>query len=352
MPKKILYADDEPGLRRLVQRGLGAQGIEVVAVEDGLAAVERLQDEEFDVVALDHHMPRLDGLGALQRIQEMPNHPPVIIVTGEQDSAVAVAALKAGAFDYVLKDASGQFVPLLLAALKGAAEAMRLRRAHQAAEDELREQRDRFERLAAERAMLLREVNHRVANSLQLIAAFLQLQGGSSKNAQVKAALTDATRRVMAVAQVHKRLYTSEDVQSVSVDQYLAALVEDLAKTDATSEPALSLAVEPIDLDPDRAVAIGVIVNELVLNAMKYAYPDEKGPIRIGLKRINGRHAMLSVEDDGIGYNVKTMPRSTGLGRSIVGAMATRLGAEVVYDPAHSGTRVVITFECGPQSPA
>ncbi len=346
MPKKVLYADDEPGLRRLVERGLSAQGIEVVAVEDGLAAVERLKQEDFDVVALDHHMPRLDGIGALKLIQDMPNHPPVIIVTGEQDSAVAVAALKAGAFDYVLKDVSGQFVPLLLAALTGAADAMRMRRGREAAEAELREQRDRFEKLAAERAMLLREVNHRVGNSLQLIAAFLQLQGGSSKNDRVKAALTDATRRVMAVAQVHKRLYTSDDVQSVSVDQYLTALVEDLGKTDASGTPALTLAAEPIDLDPDRAVAIGVIVNELVLNAMKYAYPDEKGPIRIGLKRVNGKRAMLSVEDDGIGHDIKTLPRSTGLGRSIVGAMASRLGADVVYDPDHSGTRVVITFEC------
>lgn len=348
MPKKVLYADDEPGLRRLVERGLGARGIEVVAVEDGFAAVERLKQEDFDVVALDHHMPRLDGIGALKIIHEMPNHPPVIIVTGEQDSSFAVAALKAGAFDYVLKDASGQFVPLLLAALTGAADAMRLRRAKETAEAELREQRDRFEKLAAERAMLLREVNHRVGNSLQLIAAFLQLQGGSSKNAQVKAALSDATRRVMAVAQVHKRLYTSDDVQSVSVDQYLAALVEDLAKTGTSETPVLTLAAEPIDLDPDRAVAIGVIVNELVLNAMKYAYPEEKGPIRIGLKRVNGKRAMLSVEDDGIGHDVKTLPRSTGLGRSIVGAMASRLGADVVYDSAHSGTRVVITFECAP----
>lgn len=346
MPKNVLYADDEPGLRRLVERGLGAHGIRVVAVEDGLAAVERLQQEDFDVVALDHYMPRLDGIDAMKRIQTMPNHPPVIIVTGEQDSAIAVAALKAGAFDYVLKDASGQFVPLLHAALNGAAEAMRLRRAKEAAETELREQRDRFEQLAAERAMLLQEVNHRVGNSLQLIAAFLQLQAGSSPSAPVKAALTDATRRVMAVAQVHRRLYTSNDVQSVSVNQYLTALVEDLGNTDVTLLPALSLAAEPIDLDPDRAVAIGVIVNELVLNAMKYAYPEQKGPIRIGLKRVNGKRAMLSVEDDGIGHDIKTLPRSTGLGRSIVGAMANRLGADVVYDPTHSGTRVLITFEC------
>jgi two-component sensor histidine kinase len=348
MPKSVLYADDEPGLRRLVERGLGARGIRVVTVEDGLAAIERLKIEEFDVVALDHFMPGLDGLEALKIIQEMPNHPPVIIVTGAQDSTIAVSALKAGAFDYVLKDASGHFVPLLLAALSSAAEAMRLRRAKENAEAELREQRDRFERLAAEREMLLREVNHRVGNSLQLIAAFLHLQAAGTSNARVKAALTDATRRVMAVAQVHKRLYTSDDVQSVSIDQYLTALVDDLSKTDDSEISPLTLDAEALELDPDRAVAIGVIVNELVLNAMKYAYPEQKGPIRIGLKRVNGKCAILSVEDDGIGHDINTKAKSTGLGRSIVGAMATRLGAQVVYDPDHRGTRVIITFDTTP----
>ena len=351
MPKSVLYADDDPGLRRLVERGLGAKGIRVVTVEDGQAALDRLAVEEFEVVALDHFMPRLDGLAALKQIHAMPNHPPVVMVTGAQDSAIAVSALKAGAFDYVIKDASGQFVPLLLSALTNAVNAMRLRRDKELAESELRASRDRFEALAAERAMLLREVNHRVGNSLQLIAAFLQLQAGGSPSGDVKAALTDAMRRVMAVAQVHKRLYTSDDVQSVSVDQYLASLVDDLSQTDDPNAPPLSLAAEPLELDPDGAVAIGVIVNELVLNAMKYAYPEEKGPIRVGLKRANGQRAILSVEDDGIGHDIKTMPRSTGLGRSIVGAMASRLGADVVYDPAHSGTRVVINFECTPRSP-
>ncbi len=348
MPKNVLYADDDPGLRRLVERGLATKGVRVVAVEDGLAAIEKLQKEEFDVVALDHYMPRLDGLGALQRIQDMPNHPPVIIVTGAQDSNIAVNALKAGAIDYVVKDASGQFVTLLFAALSNAVEAMRLRRGKEAAEAELREQKDKFEKLAAERALLLREVNHRVGNSLQLIAAFLQLQATGAANDDIKAALTEAMRRVMAVAQVHKRLYTSNDVQSVSVDQYLSALVEDLSKTEASDVVPLTLAAEPLELDPDRAVAIGVIVNELVLNAMKYAYPEQKGPIRVGLRRMNGKRAVLSVEDDGIGHDIKLSPRSTGLGRSIVGAMASRLGADVVYDRAHSGTRVVITFECPP----
>jgi two-component sensor histidine kinase/CheY-like chemotaxis protein len=341
MPKNVLYADDDAGLRRLVELGLGRDGIRVVTVEHGEAALEALGRESFDVVALDHYMPVLDGLSTLERIQAMPVHPPVVIVTGAQESRIAVAALKAGAFDYVTKDAQGEFIPLLKNAMFQAAEAMRLRRAKEAAESEVRAARDRAEALAEERAVLLREVNHRVGNSLQLIAAFLNLQAGGSDNPDVKAALTDAMRRVMAVAQVHKRLYMSGDVQSVPVDQYLIALIEDLAQTTGQ----ITLAVEPLEIDPDRAVAIGVIVNELVLNALKYAYPDNGGPIRVGLKRANGKRAVLSVEDDGIGHDINVAPKSTGLGQKIVAAMASKLGAKLFYDPAHTGTRILISFD-------
>lgn len=341
MPKNVLYADDDPGLRRLVERGLDRDGIRVVAVENGEAALQALAAETFDVVALDHYMPVLDGLGTLERIQALPNPPPVVIVTGAEESRIAVNALKSGAFDYVIKDAQGEFLPLLKKALSQAAEAMRLRRAKEAAEAEVHAARDRAEALAEERAVLLREVNHRVGNSLQLIAAFLNLQANGSSSDEVKAALTDAMRRVMAVAQVHKRLYMSGDVQSVPVDQYLNAMLEDLSQTAGQ----ITLAAEPLEIDPDRAVAIGVIVNELVLNALKYAYPESEGPIRVGLKRANGKRAVLSVEDDGIGHAPGVEPKSTGLGKSIVAAMAGKLGAKLDYDTQHRGTRVLISFD-------
>jgi two-component sensor histidine kinase len=149
----------------------------------------------------------------------------------------------------------------------------------------------------------------------------------------------------MAVAEVHRRLYTSDDVQTVSLDQYLDALVKDLrhASSDYRLQQ-LTLMAEPLSLDPDRAVAIGVIVNELVINALKYAYPEGSGPIRVGLQRLNGQRAMLSVEDEGIGID-NTQAISSGLGQRIVQAMATKLGAEVQQASQSPGTKVVISFE-------
>src|SRR4051812_35326643 len=176
MPRNVLYIDDDEGLRRLVSRGLEREGIRAVCAPDGESGLRALAAEEFDVIALDQNMPGLDGLATLVRIHEIANHPPVIFVTGVHDSKLIVTALKAGAFDYVVKDAQGEFLPLLKATFESAVDAMRLRRAKEIAEAEVREARDRFQTLAEVRAVLLQEVNHRVGNSLQLIAAMLQMQ--------------------------------------------------------------------------------------------------------------------------------------------------------------------------------
>ena len=347
-PLRVLYIDDDPGLGRLVQKGLERLGYTVETVQDGGSGVERVMNGGIDVVALDHYMPGQDGLATLARLRALPDPPPVVYVTGTQESSVAVAALKAGASDYVVKTIGNEFIPLLNAAIEQAMHAVRLRRAKDAAEAEVRAARDRFEALAAERAMLMREVNHRVGNSLQIIAALLHLQASASGNEDVKSALAGANRRVMAVAQVHRRLYTSDDVQSVALDQYLKALVDDLrssAEDDGVTH-RLSLEAEPAEVDPDRAVAVGVVVTELVLNALKYAYPDGKGPIRVKLHNEPSGRILVVVEDDGVGRDaVPAAPRTDkGLGRMIVKAMATKLDAEWGQDDAHKGMRVTFGF--------
>ena len=347
-PLRLLYIDDDPALARLVQKGLERRGYVVEPVQDGEAGLARLRQSGIDVVAVDHYMPGQDGLSTLAAIRALPDPPPVIYVTGTQESSVAVAALKAGASDYVVKTVQGEFVDLLARAIDQSVAAVRMRRAKEAAEAEVRASRDRFEALAAERALLIREVNHRVGNSLQIIAALLHLQSSASPNEDVKSALAGANRRVMAVAQVHRRLYTSDDVQSVALDQYLKALVDDLRNSAEDETGSLTLVAEPVEVDPDKAVAVGVAVTELVLNALKYAYPDRKGPIRVLLKA-EGERVHLTVEDDGVGRQPEVANRTQGLGRMIVKAMATKLAADWSQDEAHKGMRVTMSFDSQPK---
>jgi two-component sensor histidine kinase len=340
----LLYIDDDDALARLVQRGLTRQGFNVEHAANGEAGLARIAQGGIDVIGLDQYMPGLDGLETLERIQAIPNAPPVVFVTASQDSKIAVTALKAGAADYLVKDTLGEYVPLLQVAAEGAIRQAMVQKARDEAEAEVHASRDRYAALAAEREVLLREVNHRVGNSLQIIASLLHLQANSTTEDAVKAALTNAMGRVAAVAQVHRRLYTSHDLKSVLLNQYLEALLEDLRRSaEGNRMSRLDLKAEPIEIDPDRAVAIGIIVNELVMNAVKYAYPDGPGPIHVELGT-EGDDIKVSITDDGVGLNVKTDPRSTGMGQRIVAAMAQKLDARTERDPAHDGTRIVLRF--------
>jgi two-component sensor histidine kinase/CheY-like chemotaxis protein len=340
----LLYIDDDEALARLVDRGLTRLGFNVVHAASGELGLDRLGTGGIDVIALDQYMPGLDGLQTLERILVIPDAPPVVFVTASQDSGIAVTALKAGAADYLVKDLQGDFIPLLQVAVNGALRQARIRKARDDAEAEVHASRDRYAALAAEREVLLREVNHRVGNSLQIIASLLHLQANSSNQEDVKAALTNAMGRVAAVAQVHRRLYTSHDLKSVMLNQYLDALLEDLRRSaEGNRMSRLTLKADSIEIDPDRAVAIGIIVNELVMNAVKYAYPDGAGPIHVELTA-QGDDLVLAIADDGVGLNVKTDPRSTGMGQRIVTAMASKLEASVERDPAHAGTRIVLRF--------
>jgi two-component sensor histidine kinase len=340
----LLYIDDDESLARLVERGLTRLGFNVVRAASGADGLDRLQQGGIDVVALDQYMPGLDGLETLERILKIPNAPPVVFVTAAQDSTIAVTALKAGAADYLVKDTLGDFIPLLHVAVDGALRQARIRKARDDAEAEVHASRDRYAALAAEREVLLREVNHRVGNSLQIIASLLHLQASSSTQEDVKAALTNAMGRVAAVAQVHRRLYTSQDFKSVLLNQYLDALLEDLRRSaEGNRMSRLTLKAEAIEINPDRAVAIGIIVNELVMNAVKYAYPDGAGPIHVELKA-EVDNVVLSITDEGVGFNAKTDPRSTGMGQRIVAAMASKLEASVERAPNHPGTRIEVRF--------
>ena len=133
---RILYIDDDPGLCRLVQKDLQRQGYVVEIATDGASGLVRLAQGGIDLVALDHYMPNQDGLETLARIRDLAEPPPVIYVTAAQEGRVAVAALKAGAADYVAKDVQGEFLPLLRRAIDAALDAVMLRHAKEAAEAE------------------------------------------------------------------------------------------------------------------------------------------------------------------------------------------------------------------------
>ncbi len=334
---RVLYIDDDAGIRRLAARALERRGYRMTVAETGAEGVVKAAAERFDLIAVDHYMPGMDGLETLEALRRLPDPPPVVYVTGSEEGRIAVAALKAGAADYVVKTVGDDFFDLLAASFEQVRARALLKHEKAAAEADLRASNTRLE-------ALLGEVNHRVANSLQLVSAMVRLQATALTDPSAREALEDTQRRIQAIAQVHRRLYTSNDVESVDMQEYLGALVDELAETWSTEAlpRALSLAAEPIRLPTDRAVSLGVIVTELVTNACKYAYPNSGGEVRVALRRIDDDVFLLAVEDDGCGIPEDAVPRGTGLGTKLIRAMAQSLQTIVEYDPTHTGVRATL----------
>ncbi|MES3055502.1 response regulator [Sphingomonas faeni] len=333
----VLYIDDDAGIRRLAARALERRGYRMTVAETGAEGVVKAAAERFDLIAVDHYMPGMDGLETLEALRRLPDPPPVVYVTGSEEGRIAVAALKAGASDYVVKTVGEDFFDLLAASFAQVRARALLEQEKASAEADLRASNARLE-------ALLGEVNHRVANSLQLVSAMVRLQATALTDPSAREALEDTQRRIQAIAQVHRRLYTSNDVESVDMQEYLGALVDELAETWSTDAfpRALSLAAEPIRLPTDRAVSLGVIVTELVTNACKYAYPTGGGEVRVALRRIDDDIFLLAVEDDGCGIPEDAVPRGTGLGTKLIRAMAQSLQTIVEYDPTHTGVRATL----------
>jgi two-component sensor histidine kinase len=335
---RLLYIDDDEGLCRLAARNLARLGYAVDTAQDGATGCAMAQRERYDAVAVDHYMPGMDGLATLACLRAAEESPPVVYVTGSEEGRIAVAALKAGADDYVVKTVGEDFFSLLDTAIRQAVQRRALERDKRAAETELRESNARLE-------TLLREVNHRVANSLQVVSALVQLQSTALGDPAAQAALLDTRRRIEAIAQVHRRLYTGHAVDRVAIDDYLRALAAELEETWSTPDAryAVRLACDPIEMQADRAVSLGVIVNELVSNACKYAYPQGAGgEVRIALDRADEGRFRLVVEDDGCGMVRDAAPRGTGVGTRVIAAMARSLRGTLDYDESHSGARAVL----------
>jgi two-component sensor histidine kinase len=343
-PAHLLYIDDDAALCQLVRRRMERRGYRVSLAHRGPEGVELASREDVDVIAIDHYMPGQDGLTTLAQLLDGAAAPPVVYVTGSDEIAIAVAALKAGAVDYVVKSGGEDFTELLDSAVRQALDQVDLRRDKERAEQALRDANARLEDIVNRQAVLLREVNHRVANSLQLVSSLVQMQVNLISDDTAKGALEDTQHRIAAIMQIHRRLYTSDDVEQVDMQDYLSGLIDELQHSVSANRP-IRLDVAPIRLKTDQAVSLGVVVTELVTNACKYAYaPGAPGEVRVSLSGIDDDRRRLVVEDDGRGIDEAAPSHGTGLGRRVVAAMARSLGSKLVFDPAHAGARAVLEF--------
>jgi len=198
-----------------------------------------------------------------------------------------------------------------------------------------------------EKDLLLSEIHHRVKNSLQVVSSLLSLEGARIRDPAVTEMLQSTQNRIRSMATIHQTLYQSNDFARVDFHAFLRSFVPTLIQSYSIHPERIELEfhVAEVRLPIDAAIPCGLIVNELISNALKHAFPDGRsGKISIDFRHDRNRHATLSVDDDGIGIPEEfDYERSNSLGIQLVYLLAGQLGGAVTVRRGEP-TRFVIRF--------
>lgn len=211
---------------------------------------------------------------------------------------------------------------------------------------EAEEARAHAERERARVEALLQDTNHRIGNSLATVSSLLGLQVTRTQSDEVRTALDAAQARVLAIASAHRRLRLGTDLETIKADEFLSLVLEDLRVTHASGQNVEFVGVfEPLTIHARDATTIGIIVGELVTNALKHAFLDKEGGTIWARFYLDGGIAVLAVEDDGAGLGGRLPQTETGLGAMIVKQLARQFGGSAEYGEREGGgTRVAVSL--------
>jgi two-component sensor histidine kinase len=348
---KILVVDDEPLARQMFTDLLEAQGFRVVTVARGEEAFAFLP--EVELVLLDAMLPGRDGWSICREMKEQHDPLlPVIMVTARTAPEDVVRTFASGADDYVAK-------PFHVAELTARIESrLRVHRAEVAikrANEQLRELADQNYQLydqarrdAEERALLLRELDHRVRNNLSVIMGLLSMERNRRPPRPPEEALTSLESRLRSFMLVHEAL-RRHNYKSVPIREIAEKLAQRLRNAwDIASRIDLAVEGEVHNLGEKKGFALALVLNELLTNAFRHAFPDGRhGTVTIKMGE-NGQRMFVVVEDDGAGSAVTPRADVVGSGRSIVAALVRdELEGTVEYKQTESGTAVTLSFPAG-----
>ena len=335
---RLLLVEDDPVDRMAFERYAEDQGHgwECVWAPSIAKAKELLTAQPFDVVITDYRLG--DGMGL--ELAELVKGIPVIFVTGAGNQEVAVSAMKAGAYDYLIKDQDRHYLHLIAPTIQSS-----LR--HKKMEAEARQAQIQINESLVEKELLLKEIHHRVKNNLQVIASLLNMQMHRVEDEKCKAVLKDCHSRVQSMALIHQKLHESGNLSRIDFEAYARGLATELFDSYHVSPGQVSLHIEIADaaLAIDEAIPLGLILNELMSNALKYAFPNGRaGDIRVHLRSVSDQQWEFSFGDNGIGLPEKTLPgHPSSLGLQIVEALSRQVHGKTEWD-TQKGCRFTLRF--------
>ncbi len=330
---KVLYVEDDPAARELTSMLLRRRVRELVVAENGREGLDAYLHEKPDLVITDIRMPEMDGLDMSREIKARNPNAKIVVTTAHNDTTYLISSIETGIDYYVLKPIE---LEKLMHAIGSCADTIHFRKkAEQYHEEREKLIRD-LEEALKEKEMLIREVHHRVKNNLQVIEGLLTLQSFKVSDGKDRELFDESRIRVQAISKIHEMLYKSKDLKKIDFARYLRELVESLHENYSAGKPDITLTMDIPDITMDINVIIpcGLVVNELVSNALKHAFPGErKGEIFVGIERDGDASMSIVVRDNGIGIpDDFDITGTSTLGMQIIMSLSHQLGGGVVLN--------------------
>ena len=237
----------------------------------------------------------------------------------------------------------GQFTDADVAFMQGFANLLGVAIERQGTEEALRTSDVQLRQALEHQGVLTQEISHRVKNSLSIVAGLLNMQARTSGNDEVRGALADAETRVQTIAAVHDRLWRADEVHSIDLAEFLGSLCEQF--TASGPAHAVSFDIASVKISTEEAVPLGLLVNELITNAIKYASPTATGDVCLTVTDLERNGLCLEVRDHGPGVPAEfDASNSKSLGMKLIGRLSRQLGVKPTWENAYPGTRFVLKF--------
>jgi len=208
--------------------------------------------------------------------------------------------------------------------------------------NELEHSNEEIQKQNLENKTLLNEVHHRVKNNLQVVSSLMNLHSAKCENEKDKAIFTNCKDRIIAMSMIHEQLYKKENLSSIKLSNYLEEICYTLSIAyQIQTKIKFNLAIQEVTLNLEKTIPFGLIINELLVNAIKHAYPNEKGSIDITITEIN-KCIKISVADYGVGFDLNKKTES--LGNDLVETLIEQLDGELNVVSNNKGTIYTIIF--------
>ncbi len=355
---KVLIAEDDYLVAEEIKRALKIIGFEIVGeAVDGAEAIDMVEKFKPDVVLMDIHMPVLDGLEASKIIYEK-SATPIVVLTAHESSELVEKAGRNGVGAYLTKPPKpGEIekaITIAIARNKDIKELTKLNnellheiKIRKSIEKRLKATLDENNLLLQEKEMLNKEIHHRVKNNFMVVSSLLELQSKTIKNQEIKNVFKESQARIQSMALVHEKLYQSKNLTDFGIREYMINLIQSLLniyKADL-QKINIDMYIDDIHLPTDLAVPCGLVINELVSNAFKYAFGEEqKGTIEIKFEKTDDKQISLSVADNGKGLPKEfDMNNLNTLGMKLVSQLAIQLEGELTVE-SENGAKFTIVF--------